>query len=362
MAFEDENSALILLASADRYSALHQWLQELLDIQQENFDIRLVNLSGEFNLDISDFTAKNNFIAESFNHLSSLARLWEQLNPHAKEWWQLLDIASKQSIELPQLPGVEDLTRLIFLSEILDRAPESTLIIVILPAPLHALKLLDMAQQGPALIDQLLEPLLNWWDTTRQTLSTVEKLLRLRLPSSQQLRLNEIWKGRLHLLQQTISDRNNHHFTLILDGKNYKPEQLIYRLSVAGMHRAIPHLLIVEDACNTSNIEIENECRNGPTTFNKSIIVPESEQETKAMKDKNKSLSIEEWNPENLCMKIFLPGVKKDDINIQQIDLTINLILNGYCRKIDLPTELESKQCKRAQMTESWLNLWFGDS
>ena len=61
-------------------------------------------------------------------------------------------------------------------------------------------------------------------------------------------------------------------------------------------------------------------------------------------------------------MKIFLPGVKKDDINIQQIDLTINLILNGYCRKIDLPTELESKQCKRAQMTESWLNLWFGDS
>jgi arsenite-transporting ATPase len=202
MAFEDENSALILLASADRYSALHQWLQELLDIQQENFDIRLVNLSGEFNLDISDFTAKNNFIAESFNHLSSLARLWEQLNPHAKEWWQLLDIATKQSIELPQLPGVEDLTRLIFLSEILDREPESTLIIVILPAPLHALKLLDMAQQGPALIDQLLEPLLNWWDTTRQTLSTVEKLLRLRLPSSQQLRLNEIWKGRLHLLER----------------------------------------------------------------------------------------------------------------------------------------------------------------
>ena len=45
MAFEDEISALILLVSADRYSALHQWLQELLDIQQENFDIRLVNLS-----------------------------------------------------------------------------------------------------------------------------------------------------------------------------------------------------------------------------------------------------------------------------------------------------------------------------
>ena len=360
MAFEDEISALILLVSADRYSALHQWLQGLLHTQQENADTRLINLSGEIDLDTSDFIAKNNFIVENFSHICSLARLWEQLNPHAKDWWQLLDIAAKQSIELPQLPGIEDLTRLIFLSEILDSASKSTLLIVILPTPLHALKILGMAQKGPALIDQLLEPLLNWWDTTRQTLSTVEKLLRLRLPSSQQLRLNETWKGRLHLLQQTISGRSNHHFTLILDGKNYKPEQLLTRLSVAGMHRAIPHLLIVEDASNTSNIKIENECRNGPTTFNSSITVPESDLVANALKDKNKSLSIEEWNTESHCMKIFLPGVKKDNMNIQQINSTINLIYNGYCRSIELPAKLEAMQCNRAQMTQSWLRLWFG--
>ena len=128
------------------------------------------------------------------------------------------------------------------------------------------------------------------------------------------------------------------------------------------MHRAIPHLLIVEDASNTSNIKIENECRNGPTTFNSSITVPESDLVANALKDKNKSLSIEEWNTESHCMKIFLPGVKKDNMNIQQINSTINLIYNGYCRSIELPAKLEAMQCNRAQMTQSWLRLWFGDN
>ena len=350
---------MILLVSADRYAALHQWLQELLSSQATDSEIKLFDLSGELNLDLSEFTASNNCVVQGFDHANILARLWKQLNPHANEWWQLLDIARKQSTELPPLPGIEDLTRLIFFSEALDNSSADTLLIAILPTPLHALKILAMAQQGPALIDQLLEPLLNWWDTTRQTLSAVEKILRLYLPSSQQLRLNGTWKDRLHLLQSTISDRNNHHFTLILDGKNYKPEQLMNRLSIAGMHRAIPHVLVVEEASTAANVEIENECQNGPIIINKSIAIPDLDQNVKATEENKKKELIEEWNAEGLYVKIFLPGVSKAGLNIQQIDKIIHLIFNGYCRSIALPTEFGAKQCGRAQMAEGWLNLWF---
>ena len=359
MAFEDEDSALILLVSADRYTALHQWLQDLFSNQTTDSEIKLYNFSGEFDFDLAEFTANNNCVVQTFDHISILKQLWEQLNPHAMEWWQLLDIASKQSTELPPLPGIEDLTRLIFFSEALDSATTDTILIAILPTPLHTLKILGMAQQGPALIDQLLEPLLNWWDTTRQTLSAVEKILRLRLPSSQQLRLNDAWKGRLHLLQKTISDRSNHHFTLILDGKNYKPTQLRYRLSIAGMHRAIPHILIVEEASTETNAEIENECRNGPIMINKSIAAPDLVQESKTSDEKKAINRIEEWDEESLCARIFLPGVTKSDLNIEQIDASINLIFNGYCRNIALPMKFLSKQCARAQITQGWLILWF---
>ena len=359
MGFEDVDRALILLVSADRYAALHQWLQELLSSQTTDDGIKLLDLSGEFNLDLAEFTANKNCVIQIFDHASIVERLWEQLNPHAMEWWKLLDVASKQSTELPPLPGVEDLTRLILFSEALDSAPADTLLIVILPTPLHALKILSMAQQGPALIDQLLEPLLNWWDTTRQTLSAVEKILRLRLPSSQQLRLNDAWKGRFHLLQNTISDRTNHHFSLILDGKNYTPQQLMNRLSVTGMHRAIPHILTVEEASTAANIKIENECHNGPIIINKSITIPDLNQKIEATQEKRNQDRIEEWNAESLYLKIFLPGVSKASLTIQQIDATIHLIFNGYCRSFELHTEFATKQCERAQISEGWLNLWF---
>ena len=359
MSFEDEHRAVILLISADRYTALHQWLQELLSSQTIATEIKLIDLSGEFNVDYGELTANNNCIIHNFNHAAILERLWEQLNPHAKEWWQLLDIANKQSIELPPLPGIDDLTRLILFSEALDFTSSDTLLIAILPTPLHALKMLGMAQQGPALIDELLEPLLNWWDTTRKTLSAVEKILRLRLPSSQKLRLNDALKNRFHLLQKTISNRSDHHFTLILDGKNYKPEQIKRRLSVAGMHRALPHLLIVEEASKAVNIEIKNECQNGPISTKESITIPDLKQKVTTTNPNNTYDLIEKWNTESLCVEIFLPGVSKVGLNVQQIAETIHLTFNGYCRRIILPTEFSSKQCERAQITNGWLSLWF---
>lgn len=350
---------MILLASADRYTALQRWLQELFSSQAIDTEIRIIDLSGEFDLDLAECIENNNCVVQNFDHARILGRLWKQLNPHANEWWRLLDIAHKQSIELPPLPGIEDLTRLIFLSEALDDAQADALLIAILPKPLHALKILAMAQQGPALIDHLLDPLLNWWDMTRQTLSAVEKLLRLCLPSSQQLRLNDAWKGRLHLLQNTISNRDNHHFTLILDCKNYEPRQLINRLSFTGLHRAIPHMLILEEVSTVANSAIVDECHNSPIIVKNSMSIPDLDQKERDVEENKAHKPIEEWNSEEQYVKIFFPGVSKSGLNIQQIDGTIHLIFNGYCRSIELPTEFAAMKCERAQMNEGWLNLWF---
>jgi hypothetical protein len=125
------------------------------------------------------------------------------------------------------------------------------------------------------------------------------------------------------------------------------------------MHRAIPHILIVEEASAEANVELENECRKGPMTINKSIAITHLAQEAKTTDEKRASNRIEEWDAESLYAKIFLPGVSKADLKIEQIDESIHLIFNGYCRSIALPKEFISNQCERAQITVGWLNLWF---
>ena len=46
MAFEDEDGALILLVSADRYTAIHQWLQDF--FSNQTTDIQTVFSLYEF--------------------------------------------------------------------------------------------------------------------------------------------------------------------------------------------------------------------------------------------------------------------------------------------------------------------------
>ena len=165
MAYADEMSALILLVSADRYSALHQWLLNVPLDRMDHQSTELIDLTSEWMIKDAYLTLDTEGVVSQFNHMHTVETIWNTLNPHAKEWWDLLDISTKQSIELPTLPGLEDLTRLIYLSEKIENVGQDHQMIIVLPQPIHAAKLLKMAQQGPELIDQLLEPLLNWWDS-----------------------------------------------------------------------------------------------------------------------------------------------------------------------------------------------------
>ena len=291
--------------------------------------------------------------------MHTVETIWNTLNPHAKEWWDLLDISTKQSIELPTLPGLEDLTRLIYLSEKIENVGQDHQMIIVLPQPIHAAKLLKMAQQGPELIDQLLEPLLNWWDSTRQTLATVEKILRLKLPSSQQLRLNLTWKSRLLRLQEIIKNRNLHQLYFLLDAKEFNEPQVLNRLGVFSMCGSIPHTVCLIGLETTVCKNIETTFKHSPMLVSSSLIPPRLSTETQE-KDESKILEIMQWDNGNKTMKTFLPGVCKDELAIQQVEHIIHFVYRGHHRAIDLPEDFMAATCKRAQINSGWLTLSFG--
>ena len=107
--------------------------------------------------------------------------LWQQLEPRLADWLQLLELQALQPLLIPPLPGVDMLLRCLALAEALEQNADLT---VLLPAPSEAMALLELARTGPALVETLLEPLLSWWDQTRQALASLERVLRLRLPSA----------------------------------------------------------------------------------------------------------------------------------------------------------------------------------
>ena len=107
MANADETSALILLVSADRYSALLQWLLNLSFDHSDHQSIELIDLTSEWMINEEHVPSGTESVVSHFNHAKTVETIWNTLNPHAKEWWDLLDISTKQSIELPTLPGIE---------------------------------------------------------------------------------------------------------------------------------------------------------------------------------------------------------------------------------------------------------------
>ena len=235
---------LIIFASADRYQALQKVISAIASHLKKERELKVIDMSGErLNLLLEN---KNSTISY-FDHSQIVDDIWMMLNPHALEWWKLLGLEDKDSLELPCLPGIEDLTRIIKLAQVIDEHKDFNLLIVILPHPLHAIKLLQMAQKGPDLVEQLVDPLLNWWDKTRKSLSAVEKMFRLNLPSSKKLRLEDVWKKKLETLQRITSERNQHNFICFIDQESRNFDQLRHRFSNFALHGAFPTHLVIQD-------------------------------------------------------------------------------------------------------------------
>ena len=229
---------------------------------------------------------------------------------------------------------------------------------MVMPPPLHAIKLLQMAQKGPDLIEKLLEPLLNWWDATRKSLSAVEKMLRIHLPSSQQLRLTERWKNKFEALQLITINRNKHNFVAFLDHEYKNHDQLQHRLSTFALHGAFPTHLAIQDGNSELMQKVERDYKNAPLTL---IQWSKKNAETcsKILLNSvcnNKTVLKDEARK---AIHLFIPGIDKKSLKIKQTAENIYILHRGSHRSIDIPEPWKVLQCQRAQIESDWLILTF---
>ena len=346
---------MIRFISSDRCRTLHQWLKNLTDNSGHAASPILIDATGDY-LDLKTAQAEYEWI--QFDHNKVLQNIWSELKPHAKDWWDLLDISDKQSAELPSLLGLEDITRLLFLSQQFQALDDQAEVIVILPPPHHAIQLLGMAQQGPVLIENLLEPLLNWWDQTRKSLSAVETILRIKLPSSQQLRFSQKWRDNLEQLEAITSDRKRHRFHLILDGDNQTQQSLLRRLSICGLNGVIPSDLIISDVSSDLMQRIGTQLDQEMMHFRlldqfNQCSLPNSDPDHDNVK------ADLQLNESEHSVSVFLPGVAKNDLTIQQINGCLYLFHLGQKRVLELPDFLQGMTCQRGQLDLGWLTLRF---
>ena len=343
---------MIRFLSSDRCRTLHSLIDKLIQSNVINSKTALLDARGNFG-DLATRYREYEWI--QFDHNQTLEDLWIELNPHAKEWWDLLDISEKQSPELPELPGLEDISRLIFICQKLTTIDQDEEMVVVLPHPNHAVQLLGMAQQGPLLIENLLEPLLNWWDNTRKSLSAVETFLRIKLPTSQQLRLTSQWRQNFETLQALTNDRNIHRFYLVLDGDHQNQCSLNRRISVCGMHAVTPSALILSDLDIEVMAQLDEELDASMMTTTSidnlnEITLDRLEISTKA------NLV---FNASQQSISVFLPGVSKKDLVIKQIGETVFLFYLGQKRALHLTDSLKALTCQKGQMHLGWLTLSF---
>ena len=352
---------MILFASSERYCSLHQWLVRWIGNWNPDQQLSIINSSGYI---FPDEISSLDFIQfEEFHPIQYIDTLWSHLCPHAEDWWKLLEINSKKSIELPFIPGLDDIALLLYLAEVSEKQSESTTQLILLPHPSETVKLFRLAHNGPHLIDNLLEPLLNWWDTTRSSLSTVETLLRLKLPASKQLRLSDDWKNRLEAFKQRLCSSRQNPLIIFTDCEDQTIELIRERIKVMGLYGAIPsHLILTSLDLKATQTLIDQYCNESPLCHISNQIDDISNPNNIEIIGSNHKQKIQasfQINHESKSIKMYMPGMESSDLQIQQIDQSIHLIYKSHHRTIDLENGWAKYQCSRASIDSGWLSLSF---
>ena len=354
----DSSRPVIRFLSCDRYALLQSHFKNL----SQNTDCfsfcTVLDVTGE-NWNFSEFNASNKIV--QFNHLRVIESIWQELKPHAKEWWDLLDLSEKEAFELPTLPGIDDLTRLIFIANHIEShmlGNQAGDLIVILPPGIKGIKLFEMMQQGPIIIENLLEPLLNWWDHTKQTLAAIETLMRLKLPSSKKLRFNEYWRLKFERTQDITSNRDRHQLVAILDCEGHNLSTISNKVSLYGMHSSIPSHLIM---CGSKFEAIQCFCSKISSQWMQ-VMCWQTEQEdasTSKSLETHTGTETSRIDHQNMIRSYFMPCIDKKEMRIQQVDHLIFIFYHGYQRSINISDFKSGAICKNAQIDNNWLTLNF---
>ena len=350
------SGSVIRFISSDRYSSLHFFLHRLVHSLQSTKPIHIVDCTGELQSEqFKDFPSEFNQI----NQVTALNEFWSDLNPHAKEWWSLLEITNKQAIELPDFPGLRDIIILLEIARIIDLLSNKKELIFILPSPDQAARLLEMAQSGPRLIENFIEPILNWWDNTKKSLSAVEALLRLKLPDSKQLRFNLEWRKRLEFLQIISKNRDQHHFIMIFDGLDSSHQSINHRLCLCGLHAAVPSHLLLCSGTKDLELQMQQAIRQEWMYFSP-LDQDNQKIDIKRFIEQNKLTSSQPiYESNEKALTLFLPGINKSHISIKQLGTMIYLIYSGKKRAIELPESFKDLVCLKASVDEWTLRMTF---
>ena len=290
----------------------------------------------------------------SFEALPYGLQLWIQLQPRLEPWLQLLELQELEPLLAPPLPGVEMVLRCLCLAEAYERNPDLT---VLLPAPAEATALLELARTGPSLVEGLLEPLLLWWDQIRQSLSSLELVLRLRLPSSAGLRLDDTWRRRLERLAEALGPDGGWQFTVALDQGDPAAELLRCRLIGMAFRGCVPSRLGLHGPGAAALLAAPPDWL--PSALPVLALEPSADEE--ALVSLLALASLEPPTPSGPDRIILpLPGLLKSELDVQQIGSVLVLRSQGHRRLVPLPAALEGKLCSGARLEGGWLELRFG--
>jgi len=321
----------------------------------------VVDLSGEQILAVVQPTLKN---LHCFEAVPLALELWQQLRPRLSDWLRLLQLADSEPLLIPPLPGVEMLLQCLYLSKQLDRlnggsVASAASITVLLPAPGQAMALLELARTGPALVEGLLEPLMLWWEQTRQSLSSLELVLRLKLPSSNALRLDPIWRQRLERLATVLGDSNQHQLSLAMAAGDREGRMLRHRLSRVALRGGMPNRLLLHGP-EAAQIKPQLEDWLG-NSMGYAVVDPAMDIE-----ELGRLLSCQGSTSRNMLVdqdegliSLPMPGLGRDELDVQQIGSHLVLLSRGQRKLINLPPGFEGQVCSGARLEQGQLRLRF---
>ncbi len=312
---------------------------------------------------------------ESFLLNQALTQTWERIHPQLRDWLKLVELVEARPEVAPPLPGLESLLQCFALAEWLPQASDSDGI-VLLP-PLHgALKLLELARTGPALLEQWTQPLLDWWRNTRFKLASLETLLRLDLPDGQDLVLAELWQGRLERVAACLENEEAHRCWLVLDGgpqgSNLLKDRLC-RFYVAGFQPS--GLWIVGPEAGLQVLQLQEAywpAGDGPWVAHGDTLRNSDWRESWYKEGESEQVEWIErpWSPETglqweetkedgtIQARLLMPGLRRELLQVKQLENILLLELAGQFRRLELP-ELSGLTCRRARQEDRHLLLEF---
>ena len=256
---------------------------------------------------------------------------------------------------IPPLPGVDMLLRCLALAQALERGSALT---VLLPAPAEALALLELARTGPDLVETLLEPLLRWWDQTRQSLVSLELVLRLRLPASTSLRLDAPWRARLERMAELLAPQGPWQLSLALECAEPEGRLLRQRLGCAALRGFLPSRLGLHGPAAESLLAAR------PSWWPRELVGAALGQAPDAAALQAFLQAVEPADHHRVdgakgTWRLPMAGVCKTALDVRQIGSVLVLISGGHRRLLELPPALQGRQCSGARLEDGWLELRF---